>query len=41
MVLVWGDLLLSLLCFVVFFIWVVSVFFMVGVIFGNLNVMVL
>ncbi|MTH63901.1 MFS transporter [Paracoccus sp. DK608] len=40
-VLVWGDLLPPPLRFAAFFIWAVSVFFMAGVTFGNLNAMAL
>lgn len=40
-VLVWGDLLPDALRFPAFFLWAVSVFFMAGVTFGNLNAMAL
>ncbi|SMO66374.1 multidrug effflux MFS transporter [Paracoccus laeviglucosivorans] len=40
-VLVWGDLLPQTLRFPAFFLWAVSVFFMAGVTFGNLNAMAL
>ncbi|ATQ54491.1 multidrug effflux MFS transporter [Paracoccus yeei] len=41
LVLVWGDLLPEPLRFPAFFFWAVSVFFMAGVTFGNLNAMAL